>query len=99
MSAHPSLRTSALPDSPVSLAHPLHALPRLVGLARADVAMDDFGESAAHLIGRLGLVGKIVERAIARWQRHVEGSEGGTLTTQHAVKDRHARRELSLFSE
>ena len=25
--------------------------------------MDDFGESAAHLIGRLGLVGKIVERA------------------------------------
>jgi hypothetical protein len=41
---------------------------------------------ATEIMGQPVLVCEIVQRTVTRGQGHVEASEAGTLTTQHAQK-------------
>jgi len=92
----PDLEPRCLPDCPVSLAHPFDARAGRVFVAAANVAFDYLGQLVAKIVGqRVSAVCEIVQGAVARREGHVEASEAGTLTTQHALKIGAAGRESS----
>jgi hypothetical protein len=81
-----ALEPRRFPDCPVSFAHPLDAGARCLFVAPTDIAVDHLRQLVTEIGGQFVAIGEIVQRAIARGQRHVEASEAGTLTTQHARK-------------
>ena len=61
-----SLEPRRLPLIPISPPHPFDALPRRDRGTWADVTVHDLGEMFAEFVGKLRLIGEVVQRAVAR---------------------------------
>ena len=73
-----------LAEFAITLPHPVHAGPRGVFVAPADVAIDHLCQLVPKIFAqRVSAVSEVVQGAVTRGQRHVQGSEAGTFTTQH----------------
>src|SRR5262245_65675306 len=84
------LKPRRLATRPVSLPHPLNSLPCGVGVAGAGITVHDLRELFTEFVGKLRLIGKVVERSIVGSQGHLEPTEGGTLA-QHRIRSEERR--------
>ena len=71
----------------ITLPHPVHAGPRGVFVAPADVAIDHLCQLVLKIFAqRVSAVSEVVQGAVTRGQRHVQGSEAGTFNATYPIK-------------